>query len=113
MSWFALRALYLHTTEPGSLVYEERIVLYEAASAEAAFAQAEADSMRYLSLNPEFRRVGEWVCFDVHVTDGGFQGAEVWSGLLQSSLEPSEFYAKRYTEAEAPFLQEDADDEGP
>jgi len=111
MSWFALRAVYLHGTEPGAFVYEERIVLYEAASAEAAFDQAEADSSRYLSLNPRFRRIGEWVCFDVHLTNGGFQGTEVWSGLLQSPLEPSEFNSKRYTEPQAPFLGNDAADE--
>ena len=111
MSWFALRAVYVHGSEPGAFVYEERIVLYEAASADAAFDQAEADSSQYLSLNPGFRRVGAWECFDVHVRDGGFRGAEVWSNLLQSPLEPSEFYAKRYADPLAPFLEDDAADE--
>jgi hypothetical protein len=101
MSWFAVRGLYLHASDAAEYVYEERIKLYEAASPAAAFELAQAESATYLRLNPGFSRVGEWVCFVVRGED--LRGAEVWSGLLASSLPPTEFYAKRYTEPQAPF----------
>ena len=105
MSWFAVRGIYLHAADAAGYVYEERIQLYEAATPEVALGLAQAESAAYLQINPGFSRVGDWVCFAVREQDP--HGAEVWSGLLASPLAPTEFYAQRYTEPQAPFAAAD------
>ena len=111
MAWFAFRAVYLHERHEQGNVYGERIVLHEAESAEAAAELAETESADYLRMNPRFERVGEWVVFVVQPRTGSLRGSEVWSGLLQSSLDPLAFYERRYREFEAPFEDDsEADD---
>jgi hypothetical protein len=101
-----MRAVYLHGHEDGERFYEERIVLFRADTVESAFELAERDSKRYLQLNPQFQRVGEWIAFGVHAA-ADLSGVEIWSGLSHSDLAPTDYYEARYGRFE---LQPDAED---
>ncbi len=101
MPWFAIRALYLHESDPSrSRVYEERLLLFDAESAELAFEMAENESGDYLKLNSSFRRVGSFSCFALNPKASNLHGAEVWSVLLESGLDPAALYQQRYTDVE-------------
>jgi len=99
MSWWSMRAVYAHGRENSMHFYEERILLFHAEDVHAAFALAEAESKRYLQLNPTFQRVGDWIAFAVHDAVD-LNGTEVWSGLCRSDLEPADYYAVRYSRFE-------------
>jgi len=87
-------------------LYEERILLFSAEAVDAAFVLAEAESKRYLQLNPTFQRIGDWIAFEVHEAVD-LNGTEVWSELSSSDLEPTNYYGVRYSRFE---LEPDTDD---
>ena len=96
MPWFAIRAVYRHDTDPvGVSIFEERVLMFRADDAEHALSLAEAESKRYLELNPTFGRIGEWGVFVIPGEE--LNGAEVWSVLSRSDLSPDEFFRRRYT----------------
>lgn len=98
MAWYSIRAIYEHAPESdGMRLYEERMLLFRAQDIETAFALAENESRQYLTLNPTFERVGEWVAFAVAASENGLEGTEIWSGLSRSSLTGHQYYERRYT----------------
>jgi hypothetical protein len=108
MTWYSIRAVYAHGSDSdGSVIFEERIVLFRADDVERAFALAETESGQYLQLNPTFQRIGEWVAFEIAGGLSDLNKAEIWSGLSRSELSPERFYEQRYTAGE---LQPDEDD---
>ena len=96
MAWFAVRSVYLFGQKTdGTNVFEERVVCFQAESADAAYAKAKQESERYAQDNgcevfPE--RVG-------YEQDGDplIDGYEVWSELFESRETLADFYAARYT----------------
>jgi len=106
MSWWSMRAVYAHGRENGMHLYEERILLFRAEAVDVAFVLAEAESKRYLQLNPTFQRIGDWIAFEVHEAVD-LNGTEVWSELSSSDLEPTNYYGVRYSRFE---LEPDTDD---
>jgi hypothetical protein len=101
VNWFSVRSVYLHGEEPnGTPVYEERTLLFRADTPEKAFEMADAESSRYLELNPTFRRVGQPGTFMLSEKGDDLHGAEVWSLLEASSLPPDEFFRTHYTDIE-------------
>ena len=106
MSWWSIRAVYLHGHEDSQRLYEERIILFQADTVESAFELAERDSKQYLQLNPQFQRVGEWIAFAVQGAED-LSGVEIWSGLSRSDRVPTDYYEARYSRFE---LSPDAED---
>ena len=111
MSWFSIRTVYLHGEgADGSSVYEERTLLFRADSAEQAFDMSEVEAIRYLEVNPTFRRVGRPVGFKLGAMVDDLHGAEVWSVLGTSNLGPEDFMQKYNADVE--FRPEDFQEEG-
>lgn len=106
--WYAIRAVYEHGREQdGTGVFCERVLLFSASEPEAAVDQAERESARYLKLNPEFRRVGEWTIVVMPKGQAPASGSEVWSMLYLDKRSGEDFYREHYKNLEVP-----ADHEG-
>ncbi|WP_029291243.1 hypothetical protein [Cellulomonas sp. HZM] len=90
MSWFAVRSFYRFRGSPdvGDSTYEERVVLFEAPSANDAIAAAEAEASEYVE-----QIDGEVLpCFQSYAlaAEPG-ASAEVFSLMRDSALEPDEY----------------------
>jgi hypothetical protein len=108
MPWFSIRAVYIHGRDSdGSGIFAERILLFCAPDVERAFELAESESRIYLQFNPAFQRVGEWIAFSIRADGEQLNGAEIWSALSSSDMEPDQYYERRYTQFE---LQPEEDD---
>ena len=106
--WYAIRAVYEHgRQEDGAGVFCERLLLFRASEPEVALEQAERESTRYLELNPDFRRIGEWSVYRMLESLEPENGAEVWSMLYLDRRSGEDFYREHYKELEVP-----PDDEG-
>jgi hypothetical protein len=95
MAWFGIRSVYLFGKKSdGTNIFEERIVCFEAESADEAFAKAEAESERYAQANG-FEAFPEREAYE---QDGDrlIDGYEVWSVLFESRESLADFYAARY-----------------
>lgn len=95
MAWYAIRSLYHFGTKADDThVFEERIVCFEAASAEIAHAKAAEESQQYAKDHG----------FVAHPEQVGYQqdgnvlidGYELWSELFESKESLAEFWVSRY-----------------
>jgi len=99
MPWFAIRCVYLFGVTPADKsVFEERVVVFEAASTEEAHAKGDAESDAYAQ---QFGYVAhqELRCYELDDMAAS-DGAEVWSELFEDDCSLPEFYAKRYAKFE-------------
>jgi hypothetical protein len=95
MAWFAIRSIYLFGQKSdGTNVFEERIVCFEAESADAAHDKAHLESERYARDNG-FQVFPERESYE---QDGDrlIDGYEVWSVLYEARTSLADFYAARY-----------------
>lgn len=91
--WYSVRCLFLHPTEKTAdedFLYEERVTLWKAGSFEAAHRLAEAEARHYAT---------EAGCTFVESTDSFHlldeeivSGAEVYSTMCGSNLEPPHYF---------------------
>lgn len=95
MAWFAIRTVYhFGKKSDGTNVFEERVVCFEAESADAAYDKAITESERYETENNVV----------AHPEQSGYQqdgkvlidGYELWSELFESKEPLEVFYADRY-----------------
>ncbi len=93
-SWYAVRCIFraawTHTSDdvvPDEQLYEERITLWQATSVEEAIALAEAEAEDYAGDEDEYLEIAQaYLLFDAPT-----QGAEVFSLMRSSKLEPDEY----------------------
>ncbi len=92
--WYAVRCVFrsawTHTSEnvvPDEQLYEERITLWQATSVEEAIALAEAEAEDYAGDEDEYLEIAQ--AFLLY--DAPTQGAEVFSLMRSSKLEPDEY----------------------
>lgn len=99
MAWYAIRTLYaVRTKGDGTHVFEERVVVFEAASWDFAIAKARVEADVYAEENK----------FEMHPEQAGYEqdgdalidGYEVWSEWFESRLALRDFYARRYSDYE-------------
>ena len=95
MAWFGIRCVYLfEARENGTNVFEERVVCFEANSADEAQEKAYIEREAYAKENG----------FVAHKQQIGYEqdgdalidGYEVWSELYESNDTLEQFYEKRY-----------------
>ena len=98
MPWFAVRMIYEHSRHFEDRTFEERIVLFEAADAEAVHALAIAESDGYLKINPTFRRSENVAVYAVGKSGSSLAGQEIWSHLLCAKKDLEQFVRERYEE---------------
>jgi hypothetical protein len=94
-AWFAIRSLYLCSPKSdGTNIFEERVVVFEAATAGEAFEKAEAESEQYSRVH----KFKEHPVKESYEQDGDplIDGYEVWSVMLEARASLDEFYARRY-----------------
>ncbi|HYE18599.1 MAG TPA: DUF4288 domain-containing protein [Tepidisphaeraceae bacterium] len=96
MPWYAVRTVYdwNRRKSDGKNIFEERIVAFEAATDDDAFAKAEAERDRYADFH-QFTAHDEQA---MYLQDGDplIDGYEVWSRMYESHDDLDAFYAKRY-----------------
>ncbi len=86
--WYAVRCIFRHPLK----TYEERITLWRATSFEDALERAETEAEAYAKEN-ELEYTGYAQAF--HLFAGAVEpGAEVYSMLRTSDLDPEEFVAR-------------------
>jgi hypothetical protein len=96
MAWFAVRSIYLFGQKAdGTNVFEERVVCFQAESADAAHDKAKLESERYAA-DHGFEVFPEREGYEQD-GDSLIDGYEVWSVLFESRDSLSDFYAARYT----------------
>ncbi len=94
-NWFAIRSIYLFgKKQDGTNIFEERVVVFLADTADEAFAKAEREADRYASLHKMERHPLQVA----YVQDGDalIDGYDVWSELYQSSEDLDSFVKSRY-----------------
>jgi hypothetical protein len=74
--------------------------MYRAARLASALAKARAEAERYIEGNPEFQLVFQPTVYVLHKKDELFEGAEVWSTLLEGASDSEKFVADRYKKFE-------------
>ncbi|MEV6209449.1 hypothetical protein [Kitasatospora sp. NPDC051914] len=87
MDWYGVRCVFEWTTSDGR-AFEERITLWQASSADEAIALAEAEAETYAADNG-FDYLDFAQSYRLDGAPGS--GAEVFSLLRDSALEPSEY----------------------
>ncbi|MCC7420092.1 MAG: hypothetical protein IT428_07430 [Planctomycetaceae bacterium] len=96
MAWFGVRSVYHFGRKvDGTNLFEERIVCFEAGSAEAALEKAAVESRRYVS-DSDRSVHPEWEAYE---QDGEplIDGYEVFSQVFESRQSLADFYASRYS----------------
>lgn len=95
MNWYAVRSLYLcRAKADGTNIFEERMVVFEAVSADEAHEKAAEESAQYARDNS----------FEAHPLRESYEqngdplidGYEVWSVVLEARASLDDFYAIRY-----------------
>jgi hypothetical protein len=91
--WFAVRCVFASGWPPGQLtpVYEERITLWHAASVEEAIERAEVEALEYAGSIEESPDSYLGIAQSYQLVDGPADGAEVFSLMRSSPLEPGEY----------------------
>ena len=100
--WYAVRCVFVsredrssgsRRLEPGEAAYEERITLWQAASAEAAIALAEAEAEEYADIvECDYTGLAQsYLCEDAPA-----QGVEVFSLIRRSRLEPDDYLDRHF-----------------
>jgi len=99
MPWYAVRTVYLFGSKSdGTNVFEERVVVFEAATWDEAHSKGNAESERYAAQNN----------FIAHPEHSGYEQDgealideyEVWSELFEDRSSLEDFYVKRYGQYE-------------
>lgn len=97
MKWHAVRFVYEHERfSDGEATYGETIVLFDAVDADQLFDKAEQYWSRCVELNPDFKRVGNFVAFTIREGEPLAEGTEVWCELSNSKMSREEFFRTRY-----------------
>jgi hypothetical protein len=91
MNWYGVRSVYLHA---GIGVFEERVTIWRASTAEQAIALAEAESSEYCAGLDDVSYVGFAESFTMYDAPGN--GAEVFSLMRQSSLSAEAYVTTFY-----------------
>jgi hypothetical protein len=86
-AWFSVRCVFQSNDEP-PFVYEERITLWRASSADEAITLAEAEAVEYAG-DVDSRYVG--LAQSYELVDQVGQGAEVFSLMRVSELRPGNY----------------------
>lgn len=110
MEWFAVRSLLRHQFAASSDTYEERITLWCADTPDSALALAEDEAREHASILSTADSPTEYVDFGqcYHLADPLGHGAEVFSLMRDSDLEPEDYRAWFFeTGGERQMPQED------
>ena len=99
--WFGVRTIFLwgKRKKDGLRVYEERLVVFSAGTAEEALAKAEREAEDYVAANRMEAQHG-WQVAYAQDGDPLIDGYEVWSELYQSSEDLESFVKSRYRKYE-------------
>ncbi|MGW3448983.1 hypothetical protein [Streptomyces sp. NPDC001076] len=89
-SWYGVRCVFRHRLLG---VYEERVTLWTARSADEAIGRAEAEAVEYCEALDEVGYAGFAEAFRIDGAPG--EGAEVFSLMRESGLPPGE-YVQRF-----------------
>lgn len=92
LSWFTVRCVFGSVGDAeDEMTYEERITLWQAGSADEAIERAEAEAIAYAASIDEVpvTYLGLAQCF--HLFDSPEDGAEVFSLMRDSDLEPDDY----------------------
>ena len=95
MAWFGIRSIYFLGQKYGGMnIFEERVVCFEASSADEAHVKARLESSTYAS----DCKIQSYPLHEGYKQDGTplVDGYEVWSVLFQSTESLPEFVANRY-----------------
>ena len=66
MKWFAVQSVFRHgVASPKKAIYEEKIVLYRARTANQALSRARKDAKAYLKSNPQFVQLAQTSVFEL------------------------------------------------
>jgi hypothetical protein len=92
LQWYAVRCVFRSAwmeTEhvPDEQLYEERVTIWQASSSEEAIALAEAEAEEYAGDEDEYLELAQ----AYQMFDGLAHGAEVFSLMRTSKLEPDEY----------------------
>ncbi len=94
LEWYAVRCVFrsawAETSEglpPGVHLYEERVTLWQATSLEEAIALAEAEALEYADEDDDYLDLAQ----AFKLFDDPSSGAEVFSLMRSSTLEPDEY----------------------
>jgi hypothetical protein len=89
VAWYGVRSVYEHPAKGGHL-YEERVVVFDAADEAAAFELAESEAADYCSYLEGAKPLG--LC-QLYVMDGESigSGSEVFSLMRTTQLKPSSY----------------------
>lgn len=97
MQWFAVRTIFRHgQIAKGKGIFEEKIIVYRAADADAALEMAKKDTAQYLDLNKDFVKVGKYEVFILGHNEGDLNRHEVWSHLSEGPFDADQFYRNKY-----------------
>jgi hypothetical protein len=90
MGWFAVRSIYRFGAQDDRRpTYEERVVLFEAATADVAIARAEVEAVAYAEVLGDCEPTGLFQSYWLFDEPG--DGAEVFSLMRSSELEPDDY----------------------
>jgi hypothetical protein len=91
--WFSVRCVFALGCPPEGRgqTYEERITVWRTSSADEAIVLAEAEALQYATEIEESPRTYLGLAQAYHLFDEPGHGAEVFSLIRDSSLEPDEY----------------------
>lgn len=100
MAWYGLRTIYQWGEKSDmAAVFEERIVVFEATSADDAHAKASAEAEAY-SEGTAWIVHPDQVSYEHSDGERLIDGYEVWSQLFEARCSLEEFYTQRYSHFE-------------
>lgn len=109
--WYGVKCVFVHHDAPRrgeGRVYEERIVLIHAGSADEAIRLGEAEAREYASAN-DAEYLGFIDTFHSFATELG-AGTEVYSLMRTSSLKSEDFVTRYFDDGTQHSRSDDADD---
>ncbi|MCB2411688.1 DUF4288 domain-containing protein [Demequina sp. TTPB684] len=90
LNWYSVRCVFIgRPPDRPHYIYEERITVWQAPSPEAAIAKAEEEAEQYVEVFENDTYVGMAQCYWMY--DELRDGAEVFSLMRDSTLEPDEY----------------------
>ncbi|HEX4191149.1 MAG TPA: hypothetical protein VHZ06_09155 [Marmoricola sp.] len=92
--WYAVRCVFgAGPWDDGSMTYEERVTLWHARDARKAIEKAEVEAVDYAGQIEENPVTYLGLAQSFHLFDVPGQGAEIFSLMRDSTLEPEEYLA--------------------
>ena len=93
VSWYSVRCIFTVDWPPEAIgeTYEERITIWRARSAEEAIARAQAEALEYAAAIDESPSTYFGLAQCYRLADELADGAEVFSLMRDSKLEPEEY----------------------